>query len=90
MKLKRRVIHTKYKDQVDAMYGPARGPPVDADHNGSGAEQARGLFAVRSAACLAESTASVKSRVASRLLGSPVRVASVASRSTTRGSTLSR
>ena len=36
MKLKRRVINTKYKDQVDAMYGdPPGGNSVDADHNGS-------------------------------------------------------
>jgi long-chain acyl-CoA synthetase len=36
MKLKRRVIHTKYKDQVDAMYAePPGGHPVDAEHNGS-------------------------------------------------------
>jgi long-chain acyl-CoA synthetase len=38
MKLKRRVINTKYKDQVDAMYGdPPGGHPVEADHNGSAA-----------------------------------------------------
>jgi long-chain acyl-CoA synthetase len=38
MKLKRRVIHTKYKDQIDAMYAePPGGHSVDADHNGSGA-----------------------------------------------------
>jgi long-chain acyl-CoA synthetase len=38
MKLKRRVIHTKYKDQVDAMYAdPPGGHSVDADHNGSAA-----------------------------------------------------
>ena len=37
MKLKRRVIHTKYKDQIDAMYGdPPGGHSVEADHNGSG------------------------------------------------------
>jgi long-chain acyl-CoA synthetase len=36
MKLKRRVIHTKYKDQVDAMYAdPPGGHSVDAEHNGS-------------------------------------------------------
>jgi long-chain acyl-CoA synthetase len=36
MKLKRRVIHTKYKDQVDAMYAdPPGGHSVEADHNGS-------------------------------------------------------
>ena len=36
MKLKRRVIHTKYKDQIDAMYGdPPRGHSVEAEHNGS-------------------------------------------------------
>jgi long-chain acyl-CoA synthetase len=36
MKLKRRVIHTKYKDQVDAMYAePPGGHPVDAEPNGS-------------------------------------------------------
>src|SRR5665213_426555 len=35
MKLKRRVINTKYKDQVEAMYAsPPGGHPVDADHNG--------------------------------------------------------
>ncbi|MEA2643143.1 MAG: long-chain acyl-CoA synthetase [Chloroflexota bacterium] len=38
MKLKRRVIHSKYKDQIDAMYAePPGGHSVDADHNGSGA-----------------------------------------------------
>jgi long-chain acyl-CoA synthetase len=38
MKLKRRVIHTKYKDQIDAMYAEQPGGhSVDADHNGSGA-----------------------------------------------------
>jgi len=37
MKLKRRVIHTKYKDQIDAMYGdPPGGHSVEADRNGSG------------------------------------------------------
>jgi long-chain acyl-CoA synthetase len=37
MKLKRRVIHTKYKAQVDAMYGdPPGGHSVEAGHNGSG------------------------------------------------------
>jgi len=36
MKLKRRVIHAKYKDQVEAMYAePPGGHAVDADHNGS-------------------------------------------------------
>ena len=36
MKLKRRVIHAKYKEQVDAMYGdPPGGHSVDAEHNGS-------------------------------------------------------
>ena len=36
MKLKRRVIHTKYKDQVEAMYAdPPGGHSVDAEHNGS-------------------------------------------------------
>jgi long-chain acyl-CoA synthetase len=36
MKLKRRVIQTKYKDQVEAMYAdPPGGHSVDADHNGS-------------------------------------------------------
>jgi long-chain acyl-CoA synthetase len=36
MKLKRRVIHAKYKDQVDAMYAePPGGHSVDAEHNGS-------------------------------------------------------
>jgi long-chain acyl-CoA synthetase len=36
MKLKRRVIHAKYKDQVDAMYGdPPGGHSVDVDQNGS-------------------------------------------------------
>ena len=38
MKLKRRVIHEKYKDQVEAMYAdPPGGHSVDADHNGSAA-----------------------------------------------------
>ena len=38
MKLKRRVIHTKYKDEIDAMYGdPPGGHSVDAEHNGSAA-----------------------------------------------------
>jgi long-chain acyl-CoA synthetase len=38
MKLKRRVIHTKYKDEVDAMYAdPPGGHSVDAEHNGSAA-----------------------------------------------------
>jgi long-chain acyl-CoA synthetase len=38
MKLKRRVIHTKYRDQIDAMYAePPGGHSVDADSNGSGA-----------------------------------------------------
>ncbi|MEP6753402.1 MAG: AMP-dependent synthetase/ligase [Candidatus Dormiibacterota bacterium] len=38
MKLKRRVIHTKYKDQVDAMYAePPGGHSVDPEHNGSAA-----------------------------------------------------
>jgi long-subunit acyl-CoA synthetase (AMP-forming) len=38
MKLKRRVINAKYKDQVDAMYGdPPGGHSVDADHDGSAA-----------------------------------------------------
>ncbi|HVD47072.1 MAG TPA: long-chain fatty acid--CoA ligase [Candidatus Limnocylindria bacterium] len=37
MKLKRRVIHSKYKDQIEAMYGdPPGGHSVEADHNGSG------------------------------------------------------
>jgi long-chain acyl-CoA synthetase len=37
MKLKRRVINTKYKDHVDAMYGdPPAGHSVEADNNGSG------------------------------------------------------
>jgi long-chain acyl-CoA synthetase len=36
MKLKRRVINAKYKDQVDAMYAdPPGGHSVDAEHNGS-------------------------------------------------------
>jgi long-chain acyl-CoA synthetase len=36
MKLKRRVIHTKYKSQVDAMYAdPPGGHSVDDSHNGS-------------------------------------------------------
>jgi long-chain acyl-CoA synthetase len=36
MKLKRRVIHEKYKDQVEAMYAdPPGGHSVDTDHNGS-------------------------------------------------------
>jgi len=36
MKLKRRVIHAKYKDQVEAMYAePPGGHAVDAEHNGS-------------------------------------------------------
>jgi long-chain acyl-CoA synthetase len=36
MKLKRRVIHEKYKDQVEAMYAePPGGHSVDAEHNGS-------------------------------------------------------
>ncbi len=36
MKLKRRVIHTKYKDEVEAMYAdPPGGHSVDAEHNGS-------------------------------------------------------
>ncbi|MEA2628002.1 MAG: long-chain acyl-CoA synthetase [Chloroflexota bacterium] len=39
MKLKRRVIHTKYRDQIDAMYAePPGGHSVDADRNGSGAD----------------------------------------------------
>jgi long-chain acyl-CoA synthetase len=38
MKLKRRVIHTKYKDEIDAMYADAPGGhSVDAEHNGSAA-----------------------------------------------------
>ena len=38
MKLKRRVIHTKYKDQVEAMYAePPGGHSVDPEHNGSAA-----------------------------------------------------
>ncbi|HEY1163421.1 MAG TPA: AMP-binding protein, partial [Candidatus Dormibacteraeota bacterium] len=38
MKLKRRVINAKYKDQVDAMYAdPPGGHSVDTDHNGSAA-----------------------------------------------------
>jgi long-chain acyl-CoA synthetase len=38
MKLKRRVIHTKYKDQVEAMYAdPPGGHSVEVDRNGSGA-----------------------------------------------------
>ena len=38
MKLKRRVIHAKYKDEVDAMYAdPPGGHSVDAGHNGSAA-----------------------------------------------------
>jgi len=38
MKLKRRVIHAKYKEQVDAMYGdPPGGHSVEADRNGSSA-----------------------------------------------------
>lgn len=38
MKLKRRVIHTKYKDEIEAMYGdPPGGHSVDAEHNGSAA-----------------------------------------------------
>ncbi len=38
MKLKRRVINAKYKDQVDAMYAdPPGGHSVDAGHNGSAA-----------------------------------------------------
>ena len=38
MKLKRRVIHTKYKDQIEAMYGdPPGGHSVDAEQNGSAA-----------------------------------------------------
>ena len=38
MKLKRRVIHTKYKDQIEAMYGdPPGGQSVDPEHNGSAA-----------------------------------------------------
>jgi long-chain acyl-CoA synthetase len=38
MKLKRRVIHTKYKDQIEAMYGdPPGGHSVDAEHNGTAA-----------------------------------------------------
>jgi long-chain acyl-CoA synthetase len=38
MKLKRRVIHTKYKDEVDAMYAdPPGGHSVDAEHSGSAA-----------------------------------------------------
>jgi long-chain acyl-CoA synthetase len=37
MKLKRRVINAKYKDQVDAMYGdPPGGHSVEPDNNGSG------------------------------------------------------
>jgi long-chain acyl-CoA synthetase len=36
MKLKRRVIHTKYKSEVDAMYAdPPGGHSVDDSHNGS-------------------------------------------------------
>jgi long-chain acyl-CoA synthetase len=36
MKLKRRVINTKYKTQIDAMYGdPPGGHSVEADNNGS-------------------------------------------------------
>ena len=36
MKLKRRVIHSKYKEQVEAMYAdPPGGHSVDAEHNGS-------------------------------------------------------
>lgn len=36
MKLKRRVIHTKYKDQIDAMYAqPPGGHSVQPDQNGS-------------------------------------------------------
>jgi long-chain acyl-CoA synthetase len=36
MKLKRRVIHAKYKEQVEAMYAdPPGGNSVDAEHNGS-------------------------------------------------------
>jgi long-chain acyl-CoA synthetase len=36
MKLKRRVIHAKYKDEVEAMYAdPPGGHSVDAEHNGS-------------------------------------------------------
>jgi long-chain acyl-CoA synthetase len=38
MKLKRRVIHTKYKDQIDAMYAqPPGGQSVQPDQNGSAA-----------------------------------------------------
>jgi long-chain acyl-CoA synthetase len=38
MKLKRRVIHTKYKDEIDAMYAdPPGGHSMDAEHNGSAA-----------------------------------------------------
>jgi long-chain acyl-CoA synthetase len=38
MKLKRRVIHTKYKDQIEGMYAePPGGHSVDTEHNGSGA-----------------------------------------------------
>jgi len=38
MKLKRRVINAKYKDQVDAMYAdPPGGHSVDTDQNGSAA-----------------------------------------------------
>ena len=38
MKLKRRVIHAKYKDQVEAMYAdPPGGHSVEVDSNGSGA-----------------------------------------------------
>jgi long-chain acyl-CoA synthetase len=38
MKLKRRVIHTKYKDQIEGMYAqPPGGHSVDTEHNGSDA-----------------------------------------------------
>ena len=38
MKLKRRVIHTKYKDEIEAMYADEPGGhSVDAGHNGSAA-----------------------------------------------------
>jgi len=88
LKLKRRVIAQKYAREIEDMYTRPQEKPAAASR---AARRLRLSAVLRARSARFEAHhRSVKSRAASRVLGSPVRVASLVSWSMTRGSMLSR